>query len=318
MIFIYILILAIILYCLWKNYKLIQYWKQYKIESQSNLQQAKQIKLQKQNQQQKLNKEIQDLQKKKSEIILSIKQQQDLAVSIKQQQQKNIDQEIQLYKNNVRENFSKYKNALDDAARLAEIQHNQKVEKLQLDLQQITKELDKMKMTRDAAREAILRQQEIKQNLDQYCLKPAPADQDDIDRLQTIKKDLHKPRILSMLIWQTYWQPLAKTQFPIILGSSTPKTGIYKITNIVTQECYIGQAVDIDKRWKQHCKMGLGIDTPPGNKLYKAISEYGLQNFSFEVLEECEKQNLNQAQKFYINLYDSCNFGYNSNKGIDK
>ena len=41
--------------------------------------------------------------------------------------------------------------------------------------------------------------------------------------------------------------------------------------------------------------MGLGIDTPPGNKLYKAISEYGLQNFSFEVLEECEKQNLNQA-----------------------
>ena len=318
MIFIYILILAIILYCLWKNYKLIQYWKQYKIESQSNLQQAKQIKLQKQNQQQKLNKEIQDLQKKKSEIILSIKQQQDLAVSIKQQQQKNIDQEIQLYKNNVRENFSKYKNALDDAARLAEIQHNQRVEKLQLDLQQITKELDKMKMTRDAAREAILRQQEIKQNLDQYCLKPAPADQDDIDRLQTIKKDLHKPRILSMLIWQTYWQPLAKTQFPIILGSSAPKTGIYKITNIVTQECYIGQAVDIDKRWKQHCKMGLGIDTPPGNKLYKAISEYGLQNFSFEVLEECEKQNLNQAQKFYINLYDSCNFGYNSNKGIDK
>ena len=98
-----------------------------------------------------------------------------------------------------------------------------------------------------------------------------------------------------MLIWQTYWQPLAKAQFPIILGSSTPKTGIYKITNIVTQECYIGQAVDIDKRWKEHCKMGLGIDTPPGNKLYKAISEYGLQNFSFEVLEECEKQNLNQA-----------------------
>ena len=318
MIFIYILILAIILYCLWKNYKLIQYWKQCKIESQSNLQQAKQIKIQKENQQQRLNKEIQTLQNKKSEIILSIKQQQDLAINIKQQQQKNIDQEIQLYKNKVQAELFKYKDNLDLTAKKAEIQYNKKIEQLQLNLQQVTQELDKMKMTRDAAREAILRQQKIKQNLDQYCLKPAPADQYDIDRLQTIKKDLHKPRILSMLIWQTYWQPLAKTQFPIILGSSTLKTGIYKITNTITQECYIGQAVDIDKRWKEHCKMGLGIDTPPGNKLYKAISEYGLQNFSFEILEQCKKEQLNQKQKFYINLYDSCNFGYNSNKGIEK
>lgn len=121
-----------------------------------------------------------------------------------------------------------------------------------------------------------------------------------------------------MLIWQTYWQPLAKTQFPIILGSAAVKTGIYKITNVITNECYIGQALDINKRFKEHCKCGLGIDTPPGNKLYKAISEYGLQNFSFEILEECKKEELNEKEKFYINLYDSYNFGYNSNKGIGK
>lgn len=318
MIFLYIFILVIILYCLWKNYKYIQYWKQFKIESQSILQQVKQIKLKRQEQQQQLDKEIQDLQHKKSEIILSIKRQQDLAIAIKQQQQKNINQEIQLYKNKAQSELFKYKDTLDLAAKEAEKQYNQKIQKLQLDLQQTVTELDKMKMTREAARKAILRQQKIKQDLDHYCLKPTPADQDDIDRLQTIKKDLHKPRILSMLIWQTYWQPLAKIQFPIILNSSAVKTGIYKITNTITQQCYIGQAVDIDKRWKEHCKFGLGIDTPPGNKLYKAISEYGLQNFSFEMLEECKKEQLNQKQKFYINLYDSYNFGYNSNKGIGK
>jgi len=60
--------------------------------------------------------------------------------------------------------------------------------------------------------------------------------------------ELAKPRILSMLIWQTYWQPLAKIRFPVILKDKT-KMGIYKITNIETNECYIGQAVDIYKRW---------------------------------------------------------------------
>jgi hypothetical protein len=51
-----------------------------------------------------------------------------------------------------------------------------------------------------------------------------------------------------MLIWQTYWQPLAKKVFPIILQDKT-KMGIYKITSLDTEECYIGQAVDIYKRW---------------------------------------------------------------------
>ena len=51
-----------------------------------------------------------------------------------------------------------------------------------------------------------------------------------------------------MLIWQTYWQPLAKKQFPLILHSDSI-TGIYKITNLITEECYIGQSVDIYKRW---------------------------------------------------------------------
>ena len=71
-----------------------------------------------------------------------------------------------------------------------------------------------------------------------------------------------------------------------------------------------------DKRyWKEHCKHGLGIDTPVGNKLYKAIEKDGLQNFSFEVLEECPKEQLNEKEKYYIELYDTYNFGYNSTKG---
>ena len=92
-------------------------------------------------------------------------------------------------------------------------------------------------------------------------------------------------------------------------------TGIYKITNIKTKECYIGQAIHIKERWAEHAKCGLGIDTPAGNKLYKAIQEFGLWNFSFEVLEICPQNQLNEKEKYYIDLYSSYDYGYNSTRG---
>lgn len=67
-------------------------------------------------------------------------------------------------------------------------------------------------------------------------------------------------------------------------------------------------------RWKDHAKCGLGIDTPAANKLYKAMQEDGIWNFSWELLEECSENKLNEKERFYIELYDSYNFGYNSNK----
>lgn len=77
---------------------------------------------------------------------------------------------------------------------------------------------------------------------------PYYQDLHDVHILENIKPNLNKQRILSMLIWQSVWQPIAKKQFPIILQDKT-KTGIYRITNIQTDECYIGQAVDVYKRW---------------------------------------------------------------------
>ena len=95
-------------------------------------------------------------------------------------------------------------------------------------------------------------------------------------------------------------------------------SGIYKITNQKTQQCYIGQAVDVAKRFKDHAKSGLGIDTPANNKLYKSMQEYGLINFSFELLEKCTKDKLNEKEKYYINLYQNYEYGFNSNKGNSK
>jgi len=62
----------------------------------------------------------------------------------------------------------------------------------------------------------------------------------------------------------------------------------------------------------------LGIDTPASNKLYKAMIEDGLWNFSFEILEECPTAQLNEKEKYYIQLYKSYDYGFNNNRGISK
>ena len=207
-----------------------------------------------------------------------------------------------------------YMKILDDKYIDIENEFDIKIANKNLDLLKIQKELDKLKETRAAAHEALLKEQEVKDNKDNYRLLPSQADLTDARRLEIVKRELNKPRILSMLIWQTYWQPLAKKQFPQILKDKT-KCGIYKITNIITDECYIGQSVDIYKRWNEHCKCGLGIDTPPGNKLYKSMQEYGLENFTFELIEECSQTELNEKERYFIELYQADTFGFNGTGG---
>lgn len=196
-------------------------------------------------------------------------------------------------------------------------QYEYQLDLIRQEVQAAAASLQTLKQTRKAAYQSLLRQKEIKSKVDDYRLVPSSIELSDIKKLEKVKMELTKPRILSMLIWQTYWQPLAKTKFPIILKDKT-KMGIYKITNIETNECYIGQAVDIYKRWNQHCKAGLGIDTPPGNKLYKAMMDYGLQNFTFEILLECNRDELNEKEKYFISLYQADTYGYNGNIGVNK
>ena len=186
--------------------------------------------------------------------------------------------------------------------------------KLLREADEVRSDLDKIKATRAAAIEAARREKDIESNLTFYCLDISDADKIDIAKLEALKPSLNKPRVLSMLIWQTWFQKPLKALSANVVGA-TDATGIYKITNIKTKECYIGQAIHIKDRWVEHVKCGLGIDTPAGNKLYKAIQEFGLWNFSFEVLEECPREQLNEKEKYYIDLYSSYDYGYNSTRG---
>ncbi len=239
-----------------------------------------------------------------------------------------LDNISQNYENNAKQAFQNYCELLNNEYDKKENEYETLEEKLQnnyniaqekalKELKTIEEELNKIKATRSAAIQAQLKEKEIKEAKDFYSLTISETDLFDIEALERVKKQLHQPRILSMLIWKTYYQKPMTDLCNNVLGTVI-KTGIYKITNQLNDCCYIGQSVDISARWKEHAKCGLGIDTPPANKLYKAMIEDGLYNFSFELLEECSKDLLNEKEHFYIELYQSDKFGYNNNKGITK
>ena len=190
------------------------------------------------------------------------------------------------------------------------------IDKLEFEVNQLKEELQSLQETKAAAIAAARKEKEIQENKNDYCLILPIEESNDIEILRGIVKRITKPRSILMAIWQAYYSPIAKQKFPKILGK-TDVCGIYKITNQETGECYIGQAVDVRRRWMDHCKAGLGIDTPKGNQLYAAMLEYGLDSFSFELLLECEPSQLNEKEKYFIKLYNSDAIGYNISKGVN-
>lgn len=90
--------------------------------------------------------------------------------------------------------------------------------------------------------------------------------------------------------------------------------GIYLITNKINGRHYVGQSIDIARRWRQHREIAHCGQAP----LYKAIQKYGIENFDFCILEECSKEELNDKEIQYIEQYNSYFCGYNQTRGGDQ
>lgn len=90
--------------------------------------------------------------------------------------------------------------------------------------------------------------------------------------------------------------------------------GIYKILNITNGKYYVGSSVNINGRWLKH-KALLRHNKHENPKLQNAWNKYGEESFSFEIIEECEKEKLLNREQFYID--DISNFNedcYNISK----
>lgn len=177
-----------------------------------------------------------------------------------------------------------------------------------------TAELQAWKAKQTALLEAQRAEEERKLNADRYKIFLSSADYSEIAHLRGVVPFLRNPRVIYKMIWEGYFRTPVKELSDRIVPKDAD-TGIYKLTDLATGQVYIGQTVDAKKRFSEHCKNALHLGSSMNNKLYKAMEEHGIENFSFEFLEQCDKLDLNDREKFYIDYYQSVEYGLNEKAG---
>lgn len=179
----------------------------------------------------------------------------------------------------------------------------------QEELNKISQELVEAKAKQNAIVEANKRAEEVKQKEQFYKLNLSEIDIEEIKKLRSIIPYLRSAEPINKVIWKVYYEKSYTDLIGRVIGQGI-HTGIYKITNIENQKCYIGQAVNIADRWKQHIKRGVGAEAPTRNKLYPAMYELGPEQFTFEILEDCDKSLLDSREDYWQEFYQAKEFGY--------
>ena len=173
--------------------------------------------------------------------------------------------------------------------------------------------LEDYKSKRDLINQAIVHEKEIHEQQDFYRIVLNESDKEDIQLLNTIEMRLHSRESLYKLIYDVFYKkPLNDMINRVLQGKEF--CGIYRITNLKTNEAYIGKSTNIKTRWQNHCKTAIGLDGMARTKIHSAMKEYGIDNFSFEVLEKCTKENYSEREKYWINFYETNVYGYNIQK----
>ena len=170
-------------------------------------------------------------------------------------------------------------------------------------------ELEDLKAKSAAAVEAFKRAQEMKDKENFFKLQLSSIDIEEINKLRSVTPYLRDSEPLNKVIWKVYYENPTTDLLGRVVGKGI-RTGIYKLTNTTNNMCYVGQAVDIASRWKQHIKRGIGAETPTRNKLYPAMLEFGVENFTFEIIEECDKEKLNEREQYWQDYFKAKEFGY--------
>ena len=87
-------------------------------------------------------------------------------------------------------------------------------------------------------------------------------------------------------------------------------SAVYKITNTVTGDFYIGSSKDVKRRWREHKKPSVWKKCP-NNPMYLDMKNYGADKFEFQVIEEVKSESLKEAEQKFIEILKPT---YNSNR----
>jgi hypothetical protein len=177
------------------------------------------------------------------------------------------------------------------------------------DIEKAIEELTDYHSKQQAIIEQLKQAEAIKQEDKFYRMQLSASDIVDLYWLRQIADKLNNKEVLNKVIYKVYYEKALTNLVGRIVGSSI-RCGIYKITNIENGMCYIGQSVNIAERWKQHTKRALGCEPITQNKLYPVMSELGPENFTWQIVEECSREKLNEREKYWQEFYGAQEFGY--------
>ena len=182
------------------------------------------------------------------------------------------------------------------------------------EINQITCQLETFRAKQEAVNQEILRRRELEEKADFYRVCLSDEAVADVALLQATRQNLKKPEIIDKIIYDTY---VAKPVLEMIkrVLQNTTCSGIYKITCLETKEIYIGKSTDIKNRWQQHCKTAFNCGTIASSVLHRKMQQYGIENFTFELLEKVSKDQLSEREAFYIDFYQSKKVGLNERRG---
>ena len=182
------------------------------------------------------------------------------------------------------------------------------------ELEEVLVKLEEAHAKADAAVKVNKRAEMEKQQKDFYRIQLSPEDLEEIKRLREVEQYLRQKEPLNKVIYKCYYEKPLTSMIGRVLGNRKI-TGIYKITNLDNGMCYVGQSVDVADRWRQHVKRGVGAEPVTQNKLYPAMKSIGVENFMFELIEECKGNELTPREKYWTDFYQAQTYGYTVKKG---
>ena len=147
-----------------------------------------------------------------------------------------------------------------------------------------------------------------------YTIQVPEEYRSDIDYLlTTVSQQVKHPDIISKLVWAEYVKPAMDETIKRL--NIEEKGGIYKITNINTGKCYVGKSTNVKKRLQDHFKSSVGISSIADQAVHHAILQEGLWNWTIEIITYCDKDKLNELEKYYIEFFKAQEYGYNKTGG---
>lgn len=183
-----------------------------------------------------------------------------------------------------------------------EKEYNKRINELKVRVSEEENKLHDLEQKQLAYIEAQKRKEAIAANKDYYRLAIDEMSLNEIARLRDLQKSFSKKEIIDKVIYEGYYKPAYDILMSHLFKNNNKISGIYMITNQITGAIYIGQSVDTRERMRQHIKASISSSLAT-NKLYKAMKEDGIHNFTFEILEEVPREKLNEREMYWIEFY---------------